>query len=276
MRCAILLLLALAALPGAEPPPFRVVIREVAYSQRIEYVLGDGEHPFADEDQRRVQLQLACLASGRCALLGWGAFAITAAVSDHGEDMAIAGIEAEGVFTSRHEFRDDPEAVLPGIPLPLTRLACAGLSRLEGSVELRFSREKPAVLRLAIADLVAGQERPLPGVDGASFVIVDVPGADGRLQATFNAAAHLALDDLVCVDAKGAEVPGRNRRFDWRDNLARLSFVAKPAPAAIEVRYYRGIEHAIVPIGLGSVPLGVALPGREDLRGPTRSGADGF
>ncbi len=54
------------------------------------------------------------------------------------------------------------------------------------------------------------------------------------------------LAGLPGPGAKGAVVPDRNRRFDWRDQLAKLSYVAKPKPAAIELRYYRTVEHAVL------------------------------
>lgn len=274
MRWALLVLAALAA--TAAEPAFTIELREITYSQRVEYILGDGERPFADEDQRRAQLVLGVKATGKTALLGWGELAVTEAVSDRDEALAIAVGQPEGVFATTHELQADPVLALPGVPLPLTRQACAGLKRFVGSVEVRYATEAATALRIPIADLAPNAEHALPGIDGGTLTLAEKPGGDGRVQARLNPAAYLAVQDLAFFDAKGVELPTRNRRSEWRDNQGQLTLFAKAQPATVEVRFYAKVLRQRLAFSLPALNLGLSLPGREDLRGQTRTGANGF
>lgn len=278
-------LAALAALVAAADPPaataaapaFSITAQEFVYSQRIEFVLGDGSQPFADEDQRRAQIVLSIRATGRLALLGWGAFTVGDARSDRDEDLAVVPVQPEGVFTASHDIRTDPTATLPALSLPVSRQPVTSLVRLDGSAELRWAQGDPTTTRFAIADLPANQDRPLPGLDGGLVALTSVPGADAQITVRLSTAAFLAVQDVVFTGADGKPLTVKNRRPEWRDDQGQLNLTLKgPAPAAAEVRWYQRIERTRVPFALRDLGLRSRVPGRDELRGPARTGAAGF
>lgn len=277
-RALAILALCASALVAAEPV-FTVSAQEFAYAQRIDYILGDGARPFADEDQRRAHLTLALRGNGRIALLGWSALEITAAVSDRDEELAIVATQPDGTATASHDLRTDPVISLPALALPLSRLPIRALTRLGGHLEVRFSRGDPTVQRLPLSALPANQDQAIMGLEGGTLALTAVPAADAPITVRLSRAAFLALQDVVFLDAGGAPLAVRNRRAEWRDDQGQVVYTLKSpaaAPAVAEVRWYAKVESQRVDVALTGIALGCTVPGRDELRGPLPTGAEGF
>lgn len=265
------------ALGAGEPPPLAVTVQEFAYAQRLDYLLGDGVQPFADEDQRRVQILLSVSARGRYALLGWSGFAIDEALSDRGEPLAgLVGPAAEGVLLSTHDLKNSPTVQLGAIALPLTRQVVAGLSRLRGSVEIVFSKEPPVEKRFSLAELPPSADVAVPGLPGGTIAFIDQ--SPGRIRFRLSAAAFLALADMEFLDAAGAAVRIRSRKPEWRDSQGLMTYGLRGEPvAALSLKHYSEIERQRVPFAIDDLAFGFTVPGRDALRGtPPTAGAEGF
>jgi hypothetical protein len=274
MSRSIAILLCGCGLTAAEQPGLSVVLREFSYSQRVEFVQGNGDHPFADEDQRRAQLVLELHGDGALALLGWQALSVQA-VSDRGEALALTGVPSEGVITATHDLKTDPSVALPGLALPLTQQPLRGLRRLHGSLAVRFSREPAQGERLAFTSLVPNQDHPVPGLEAGTMALTD--RNDGRLVFRLDPVAFLAVQDVVFLSAEGKPITTRNRRAEWRDDQGQLSYNLKTSQIAmVEVLSYRRIECQQVACDWTDLVLGMVVPGREDLRGVTVRGAEEF
>lgn len=276
MSRLLVLVLAGAVLAAAEPadPALEVVVQEFSYAQRVEFVLGNGEHPFADEDQRRAQVALQLRARGTLALLGWSNLSAQA-VSDAGEPLALAGFQTEGVITASHDLKSDPGAPLLSLSLPLTRQPLRGLSRLEGAVDIRFSREAAQPERIALSALPLNQDHAIPGVEGGTLALTE--RGDNRLVFRFSPAAFLVVQDLVFTGADGKDLAGRNRRAEWRDNQGQLTYTVKTEKVAqVDVLVFRRVESRRVAFAVADLGLGMTVPGRDDLRGSVSRGAEGF
>lgn len=264
------------ALAAAEPddPGLAVAVQEVSYSQRVEFVQGNGRHPFADEDQRRAQVALQVRAAARVALLGWDGLTVEA-VDDAGASLALAMAQPAGVFTGQRDLRDAPGAQIPGVGLPLTRQAVSGLARIAGTVEIRFSRAEPEPERLPFASFAEAAEVAVPGVAEGAIALAD--RGDNRVVFRLSPAAFLAVADLAFADGDGKDLPARNRRAEWRDGRGQLTYSLRTERiAAVILQVHRRIEARRVAFATQDLGLGLALPGREDLRGPVERGAGEF
>lgn len=273
MRACALLLLLLAAAVAAEPD-VTVGLQEFSYGQRIEFVLGNGEHPFADEDQRRAQLSLQVRVGGKAVLLGWSGLEVRAA-GDGGDALAVTGMQAEGVFTATRELKDAPSATITGLSLPLTAQALVGLARLDAAVDVLFSTETAETAELAFAAMEVGKDTVLSGVDGGLIAISE--RSDNRLAFRLNRAAFLALQDLVFRAADGKDLAGRNRRAEWRDGQGVLTYNLKTERiAGVSALVFRRVQSRRASFAATALGLGMAVPGREDLRGQVVRGAGEF
>lgn len=277
MSRAACVLLALTALAAAEPA-FTVAAQEFAYGQRVDFVLGDGTRPFADEDQRRAHLVLRLRGSGRVALLGWSALDITAATSDRGEELTVAPLLTEGVSTASHDLANAPAMSLPALVLPLTRQGLRSLARLQGRVEVRFSTGEATSQRFAISALTANQDQAISGLEGGSVALTNLPRAhNAQVTVRLSRAAFLAAQDAVFLGADGKPSAVLSRRAEWRDNQGLVVIALKGlAPTTLELRWYPVIQTQRVDFTLTDLDLGFTVPGREDLRGPLPIGAEGF
>jgi hypothetical protein len=259
---------------AAADPELNVVVQEFTYAQRVEFVLGNGEHPFADEDQRRAQLSLQLRANGNVALLGWSAMSAQAE-AEGGEVLQLTVPQVEGVITANHDLKQNPSVPLVSLSLPLTRQPLRGLSKFDGVVDIRFSCEAAKPERIAFAVMELNKEQPLPGIEGGTLALTD--RNENRLVFRLSPAAFLVVQDLSFIGDGGKVIASRNRRADWRDNQGQLTYSLKADKIEqVDVLIYRTVETRHVVFSATTVGLGMAIPGREDLRGSVTRGAEEF
>ncbi len=269
------LLLTATLISEEHAPSITVVAHEFVYAQRIDFVHGNGKQPFADEEQRRVQLVLALRAQGHVALLGWRALTVAPTVSDRGEALVLGGIQADGVCLGSHSLTHDPVAVCATAALPITRLPMLGVGPMTGSLTVYFSSAPASVVRFPITQLKPNQDIAVTELKDATFALSEQ--VKERLVFQFNAAAFLALQEIVFFNADGKEIGVRDRRPEWRDNRGQITWMVKdPAVATVELRYYRNVESRAISFTCGPQRLGMVVPGREELRGVNRLGAEDF
>lgn len=273
MRRLFAILVGCTALAAADPE-LSVVVHELSYAQRVEFVLGNGEHPFADEDHRRAQLSLQLRARGTVALLGWSALSAQAE-AEGGEVLQLTVAQPEGVITANHDLKQDPSVPLVNLSLPLTRQPLRGLSRFDGKVDIRFSRETAQPERIAFAALELNKGHAIPGIEGGTLALTD--RNENRLVFRLSPAAFLAVQDLRFIGDGGKDLAGRNRRAEWRENQGQLTYNLKTEKIEqVDIMIYRAVESQQVVFSAAAVGLGMAIPGREDLRGSVTRGAEEF
>jgi hypothetical protein len=285
MRSAALLLASLlAAACAAAEPEFTLTPHALALAGKVDFVLGDGHHPFVDDDNRRALLALKLHAHGHLAVLGFSSAVIERAVADSGETLPATLPQDAGTLED-HVRHDDPAPVLLQVGLPGGKASYRGLSELSGSVDLVYAVADPRTWEVPLAKLA--DETAIDGRDELIIAEVD-DGDQQRLAIRLSPEARLAVVDLEFRDAAGKAIAIKPPRSDRRDAKAGkrrrqpvggkdevLVYSAKlPEGATVAVRYYPTIERLRVPIALTDVAFGVAVPDVTSTRAATQRGAD--
>jgi hypothetical protein len=269
------LVLASGASAADETPVITVVPREVSFGGRIEFVLGDGRRPFADEDARRLQLIFAARTTQVVAVLGFEHLALSEVRTDTDEILVVTS-SVTGVTTDHAAKTGD--TTLFTVSLPLAKRSYHGLARLAGTVEVLLGRGEPATARLTLAALKPNQDQDVPGLTGGKLALTERGGGGSPIVFRVNRPAHLAIADLVFAGADGKAFKVRNRKSEWRDDQGRLSGVVDGLAdgATVEVRFYPTVERLTAAFAADRLDLGLTVPGRDVLRGAAPVGANDF
>ncbi len=274
-----------------------VTVRDLAFGQRIDYVLGDGQHPFVDEDNRRALLGFDARANGRVAVLGFSALAFTECVSDSGEALdPTLPLTVGG--TVDHERKADPVIALFTVGMPIGKHPYAGIARLRGTVEVQYASGDPERWDVTFAALKAGDtsgdkasdDCAIGGHEDLTLAVADPadPSPGGQLALRVSPQARLAVVDLEFRDGAGKPIAIKSKRPDRRDakpgkrkrqpvggkDDVLIYAVTLPDDASVTVRYYPTIERRTVPIAIDALPFGLTLSGHDGVRGEPPRGAD--
>jgi hypothetical protein len=269
---------------AAAEPEMTLAPRSLALGNRVDFVLGDGHHPFVDEDNRRALLALGLRATGHLAILGYAGATIERAVADTGEELQPTLPQDAGT-TDDHVRHDDPSPTLFSIGLPSARAPYRGLKELRGAVEVVVSGTELKTWETPLSALKKDEDATIDGHEQLTIAPID---ADGNQTAfRISPEARLAIIDLVFHDAAGKAIAIRPPRTDRREAKGKrrrqpvggkedvlLYPVALPKDATVAVRYYPVVERRHVAFALTDVAFGVAVPDLASARGAAQRGAD--
>jgi hypothetical protein len=280
-----LALLLVAGSLAAADPDFAFAPQSFQLAGQIEFVLGDGRHPFVDEDRRRALVGLRLQAHGNLALLGYQDAKVERAVADSGEELG-ATLPQESAIFEDHARRDDPAQTALQVGLPLGKAPYRGLTELRGSVEIAYAACEPKAWETPVAKLKS-DEALIDGRDDFEIAMVDDTDPN-RVAFRLSPEARLAVLELEFHDAKGKVIATKAPRIDrretksgkrrrqpasGRDDVLAFNLVL-PADATVTVRYYPAIERRRVPFTLGPIAFGVVVPDAASVRAAAQRGAD--
>lgn len=284
-------LLVFAATPAfaEDVPGIAIAVRDLSFAQRIDFVLGDGQHPFVDEDNRRALLGFDAKTSGRVAILGFSSLSISETVADSGEAIDPTLPLSSGA-TNAHERTSDAAVALFTVGMPVGKRPYSGIARMRGSVDVQFTTADAQRWDVSFAALKSGDESAIGGREDLTIAVVDPadPSPGGQLALRVSSQARLAVVDLEFRDGAGNPIAIKSKRPDRRDakpgkrkrqpvggkDDVLVYAVTLPDDASVTVRYYPVVDHRVVPITVDALAFGLALAGRDGVRGELERGAD--
>jgi hypothetical protein len=269
MRCAIALL-ACGLVAAEEGPQLAVAPAGFALGTRVDYLLGDGKRPFADDDNRRALLTLHVTVDAPVAMLGYSELAIDAATA--GADPLPATVPQDSGYGDEHRVVTHPPPMAFNVGLPGGKAPYHELLELRGHLQVAYAAGEPETWEVAFADLHTFEELSVGGHD--ELVVAEVDDDDeNRLTLRLSPEARLALCEVVFRDATGKDIAAKPPRSDRREVKGKhrrppaggrdevLTYAVKlPRDAKVALRYYPRIERRRVDFALEHVELGLPVP----------------